>query len=797
MCKVGGPRCSGSHTPSSAQRARRKANNAYRNAVAEAIQRNTGDDDLARRVKHANMTDLHDIVTTAGLDAERIAKGCGTATYTSPGGEITTVDVEPAGTVRRTPISDETKALLEDVDDAMTTLPGGPYREAVLSGDRKAVEELESEANEKIAAALDRAANMDFDTASDDEVAEALNQLSDLDDFAVAMRGRGFEFSEDDGSYQVWDRIKDEHDRRAGGGDYLGELGVSADDLGPDNVGDVADSLNDLVRNKDVRTMSESEFLKTYNRVKATDEALYENGYGDEDTLALKTLNAEKARREMTAEERAGVGNFGYGAVDDHTAALIQSAASEDIVHADLRGMDDGELDAYYERMSELNDDLQNAGADGIDEEVESIDEERVQRVADANGYLPDAVASGEVTVTPDNADEVAAVLSDEIAGTDVTGLTDDEFDELYDRVDAIDDKLRAAGHDGTEELAALADERDYRNQDEDGKYEFGDEYQRSRQVTNWAYDVARINQPEGTDFGMWRAAQYLEDDAFFTGSDIDATAWAKEVLDSPGSYDAFEVGVAQNVADKKAWAEIKSGTSDVPALSDEQLADYESRLNDIDNRMKAEDSPLLSTDYDEDRKISDLHQKLLEEKFARDERVYQKEQAEKEKAEKAEKFFREREERLAREAEERKARGGAGLGGSTFSFENGPHGHFDSDGNVRVTSTGKKRAGLSQEDEKPEESQPQGEKWSVGTVVWAPTKGDTFARVVSITDKTVTLEQLDPVWDNVPRGKRQTFSPGEPTGSTYTRHIQYNDAGEMTCKAGPSRSKAMMVKRS
>lgn len=630
MCKVGGPRCNGSHTPSAAQRARRKANTAYRNAVSESIRQLTGDDELANRVKHAAMTDMHDIVATAGLDAEGIAKGCGTATYTSPDGETTTVDVEPAGTVRRTPVSDDTRELLEDINDAVVTLPDGPYREAVLAGDRKAVEELATAADETIAGALDRAANMDFATATDDEVAASLNELSNFDVLSMAFRGRGYEFSEDDGSYQVWQRIRDEHDRRlgVGGHDYLADLGVSADDLSPDNVGDVADSLKDLVRDKDVRTMSESEFLKTYDRVKATDEALWENGYGDEDTLALKTLNAEKTRRAMSAEERTEFGNFGYGDVDDHTASLIQSAASEDIVHADLRGMSHSELTDYYERMSELNDDLQSAGADGIDEEVESINAERERRAAEANGgSIPAAVAAGEVVVTPDNADEVADAVSDEVSHTEVTALSDDEFEEFYDRVDAIDDKLRAAGHDGVYEMGYLADELDYRGQDDNDKYAYGDEYRRSNQLTDWAYDVAAGQQPEDMEFGMWRAAQYLENDEFYTGSENDGVDWAGRVLRDPEAYDTFEVGVAQNAVDKREWKTLKQGSEDVASMSDAQVEDYERRINDLVNRMNAEDSPLLSTDYEEDRKIRDLHQKLLEEKFAREERAYEREQ--------------------------------------------------------------------------------------------------------------------------------------------------------------------------
>lgn len=835
MCKVGGPRCDGSHKPSAAQRARRKANTAYRNAVADAVLNTTGDDDLARRVKNASMTDLHDIVAAGGYDAEAIAKKCGTATYTSPDGETATVDVVPAGNTRRTPISDETKELLEDIDDAMGSLPGGFYREAVLEGDREGAEKMAATADVTIAGALDRAATMDFDTATDAEVAEALNHLSNLDDLSMSMRGRGFEFSEDDGSYQAWKRVMDEHARRVGGGsNFLEDLGHEPDDINDESAGDIADSLDELIREYDVHSMSEAEFQKTYDRAKATSTLLGEHGHGD--NAAMRLLDAEKDRRALSAEERDKVANYGYGDVDEDNAPMIASAASSEVIHADLSGMTDAELNDFHSRLDRLNDQLEDAGNSGIFDEVSAVTEEIARRESASgveddptvydDGYLDvDGIADGTIAVTPDNADAVADAVSTEFSHTEVVDMNDIEFEEFYDRMNTLDDKLRAAGHDGVYELANLADELDYRNQNEDDKYEFGDEYQRQRQLTNWAYDVARDHKPEGMEFGMWRAAQYLENDEYFTGADHDGINWAESVLRSPGAYDKFEVGVAQNVVDKREWKALKSGAEDVSSLSDAQVEDYERRLNDLDNRMKDGDSPLLSTDYEAGREVGDLHQRLLEEKLAREERAYERESkrerarfnADKEEAaagesmeSKAEKFWREREERLAREAAERKARGGAGMGGSTFAFEGGPSGNFRADGSANVTNMGAgnddtpeaRRAAEQAVNEKfgtgdgasqDEPEQPEGKTWTVGTVVWAPTKGDTFARVVSLTDKTVTLEEMETSWD-APSGGRQKYSPGAPTGRTYRRQIQRNAAGDMTCKAGPSKSSAMMV---
>lgn len=591
MCKVGGPRCNGSHTPSTTQRAKRKANTAYRNAVAEAVLTNTGDEELAARVKKASMTDMHDIVSAAGLNADGIAKQCGTQTYTSPDGETATVDVEPAGTVRRSPVTDETRQLLEDIDDAMQTLPAGPYHDAVLSGDREQAEKSREAADTVIANTLADAENLDLDTASDEEIRDVLDKMEQFDTVSMAMRGHGYDFDEHEDSQRVKDK-----------------------------------------------------------------------------------LTAEMNRREAGTEET--------------------------ITDDDPTVFDDDYFDV-------------------------------------------DGVRSGTITVTEDNADEVSESISDELAATDITGLTDEEFEELYERMDTLDDKLRAAGHDGVYELASLADEYDYRNQDEDDKYEFGDEYQRHNQITNWAYDAARDHQPEGMDFGMWRAAQYLENSDYYNGSDVEAKKWSDEVLKSPESYDKFEVGVAQNVADKQEWKSLKEGSKDISAMSDAQVEDYTRRLGELTSRMNNDDSPLLSGDYQADREIRDLEHSFIEEKFNREE---------------------------ARANEEKKVSeknnvAGSGSGGSGSGSEDEPESE-PADGTVGL--------------------------WPVGQVVWAPTKGDVFARVVSITEKTVTLEQLECEWDAPGKGK-QTYSPGQPTGKTYRRQVQRAADGSMTCKAGPTKSTARM----
>lgn len=146
MCKVGGPRCDGSHTPSARQRAKRKANKAYRRALADTIEQKTGDADLAKRVRQANMTDLHEVAMLAGVHEASIAKRCGTATYTAPDGETVTVDVTAPGQTRRALADAESKQLFDDVFAATSKRDerdkGTEMDRALMAGDRERVDEI-------------------------------------------------------------------------------------------------------------------------------------------------------------------------------------------------------------------------------------------------------------------------------------------------------------------------------------------------------------------------------------------------------------------------------------------------------------------------------------------------------------------------------------------------------------------------------------------------------------------------------------------------------------------------------
>lgn len=187
MCVAGGRRCPGSGTPSAKQRAKRKANRAYRTAVAAEIEQVTGDKELADKVRQLPMTDVADVVTAARLDADSIAKSAGKASYTDKDGHITTVDVKPAGTTRRTPISKEARAVLAEVDDKVGAFEEGTaFHAAMLAGDRARQDELRAEAAEDINAAAEEYGNTSLWDLKDHEVEEAVEKYQKLVDEAYA-----------------------------------------------------------------------------------------------------------------------------------------------------------------------------------------------------------------------------------------------------------------------------------------------------------------------------------------------------------------------------------------------------------------------------------------------------------------------------------------------------------------------------------------------------------------------------------------------------------------------------------
>lgn len=140
-----------------------------------------------KKVRQLPMTDVADVVTAARLDADSIAKSAGKASYTDKDGHITTVDVKPAGTTRRTPISKEAKAVLAEVDDKVGAFEEGTaFHDAVLAGDRTRQDELRAEAAEDINAAVQEYGNTSLPDLKDYEVTEAVEKYQKLVDEAYA-----------------------------------------------------------------------------------------------------------------------------------------------------------------------------------------------------------------------------------------------------------------------------------------------------------------------------------------------------------------------------------------------------------------------------------------------------------------------------------------------------------------------------------------------------------------------------------------------------------------------------------
>lgn len=354
MCVAGGRRCPGSGTPSAKQRAKRKANTAYRKAVAEAVGELTGNEELAQRVKSAPLTDVADVITAAGLDGEAIAKKCGQATYTDKDGHTTTVDVQPAGTTRRTPVTDDTKALLADVYAETGLYEPGPFAEAVVAGDRAAQEQLREDVDEHVANRLDLLDEEDLSHLNQERLERRLDQLADLDNYSQKYAGRS---------------------------------------LDPETEAKVAE-------------------------------------------LAERYENA-------------------------------------------LNGQGEPEPAPQRDPLADLN-----------------------------NTY-------GFGEVTEDNVEDVIAAANTDIENVELDTLTDAEFEEYYNKMDELDDRVRSVtGEEGIEGFAAtLTDELEYRNEDDDDKYEFHDEYRRAAQLDKWAEATMDAGVSDGDSQsarGAYAAAQYL-----------------------------------------------------------------------------------------------------------------------------------------------------------------------------------------------------------------------------------------------------------------------------------------------
>ena len=280
MCVAGGRRCPGSSTPSAKQRAKRKANRAYRTAVADEIEKTTGDAELAAKVRELPMTDVADVVAVARLDAQAIAKSAGQATYIDKDGHSTTVDVEPAGTTRRTPISEDTKHLLADLDDKVGAFePDTEFHQALISGDRKRQDELRAEAAEDVTSA-----EQDFDPDTlrdlkDWEMAEAVDKATRLvDDTYACTDDREVQAKAE----ELLRRVQDENRLRdaAFHGTPLTYLNDPSqlDDLTPatdeDSARKLAQDMYDRLEHLDPAELSDADLQELHDKWDELDESI-------------------------------------------------------------------------------------------------------------------------------------------------------------------------------------------------------------------------------------------------------------------------------------------------------------------------------------------------------------------------------------------------------------------------------------------------------------------------------------------------------------------------------------------
>lgn len=344
MCVAGGRRCPGSGTPSAKQRAKRKANRAYRTAVANEIEQVTGDKDLAQKVRNLPMTDVADVVTAARLDAAALAKSAGKASYTDKDGHITTVDVKPAGTTRRTPVTDETRAIVAEVDDKIGAFePDTEFHAAVLAGDRARQDELRAEAAEDINAAAEEYGNTSLPDLKDYEVTEAVEKYQKLVDEAYACTDDSVVQAKAEEMLRV---TKQEESRR-----------------NAEHYGNPIDDLGDPTQNEDTSAATDKGDVQ--DRSKETPSYMRKN------PAQLDDLTA---------------------ATDKDTAMELANDMYERLEEIDPAELSDAELDEAHAKWDELDESIRNNTDDisaheisgsagiGLVEEIEFRDQPRSEQ---------------------------------------------------------------------------------------------------------------------------------------------------------------------------------------------------------------------------------------------------------------------------------------------------------------------------------------------------------------------------------------------------------------------------------
>lgn len=702
MCVAGGRRCPGSGTPSAKQRARRKANIAYRRAVAEAVGELTGSEELARRVKDAPLTDVADVVTAAGLDGAAIAKSCGQASYTDKDGHTTTVDVTPAGTTRRTPVTDDTRALLSDVYDETGVYEPGPFAEAVVAGDRAAQEQLRKGVDEHVANRLDLFDEEDLSHLSQERLERRLDQLADLDNYSQKRAGRSLDPETEAKVANLVERYenalngKDEPDP-APQRDPLADLNntYGFGEVNKDNVEDVISAANADIENVELDTLTDDEFDEYYSKMDNLDDrvravtgdegidgfiitAVSELSYrsmDDDDKYDLHPAYRRAAQLDKWAESTMDAGvsegdsqsargayaaaqylyqydhpaqqglgrderdeyaddavdwaaqvlddDEGRGAFERGIAETVVSKRQWDkIKNVQPSTLSDTEFEAHAARFDELTARLDDGKGNALDtgstqtdlaRMAKAIEEDRTRRATpEALRGVRTLYGTDYGEVTEENMDEIVEDANNDIAYTDMSSLTDDDFEEYYNRLTDVDEEVRALGGAGIDNYEYVYEEHEYRSNDADDRYAYYGVHRKAAQVTNWAMETAENTSHVPADAherGKIQAAKYLqgrsETERFV---DTDAVKWAQSVLDDEDdTHGAFEQGIARNVMGKHTLDSLQS--ADFSTMSEDDRMQAREQINDLRDNLG--DYPLLYTDYETERRLGQLYLKL------------------------------------------------------------------------------------------------------------------------------------------------------------------------------------------
>lgn len=386
MCKVGGPRCNGSHTPSTAQRARRKANKAYRRGLADEVLAKTGDEDLAKRVRQARMTDLHEVAQIAGIDTDAVARKCGEATYTGPDGETATVDVRAPGQTRRTEADEKSKQLFADVYTA-TQGKGEPNdtQRALLNGDRDAVDEL--------------ADNYETDRDDINDLAHGLGDLSDeeliarnkdmADKYRAMLNSQGEDGIDRDTLNAAHaaqrELAKRGYDRF--GNKYPYDLDSPISGIDDDN--DSAEYQKAAAYARDINDMHDNKWAMSTSRDFARNEAMFKEMASRAEDEETRKLYAEMAAR---MEHR---GSLSDPLRNDEVSAL----ATHGYVRAGIAQRRDDKT------MAEMYDELDGIRKNASEKELHDLDKarEEMDEYIDRNGIENDTYARRLTDKASDN----------------------------------------------------------------------------------------------------------------------------------------------------------------------------------------------------------------------------------------------------------------------------------------------------------------------------------------------------------------------------------------------------------